>query len=65
MYLKNNDTLFSAPPPQQVNVTQNPMIINQASTTVCMEEAMRLAETLLHIDQLKHNEDGMMETTFG
>ena len=30
-----------------------------------MEEAMRLAETLLHIDQLKHNEDGMMETTFG
>ena len=48
-----------------MNVTQNPMIINQASTTVCMEEAMRLAETLLHIDQLKHNEDGMMETTFG
>ena len=41
------------------------MISNHASTTVCLEEAMRLADTLLHIDQLKHNEDGMMETTFG
>ena len=57
----------SSPPPQQVNLTSNPMNDNGTiADAVGMEEAMRLADRLLHMDQLKPNDDLIvMETTFG
>ena len=66
-FLKKILLLASSPPPQQVNLTPNPMIDNYTIVAAAgMEEAIRLADRLHDMDQLKPKDDIMItETTFG